>query len=219
MVSADITLAPGTQLNYRGSVEARVEQPGKGQKAFDLALWVLQKTDAGAEVFWLVDERGAASFPGPNGSDARALDAQLRTAGPGPALLYDRGDGRTRGASAAAVFGLPNNRWRPAPILPKANSSSTSTRPPRPPTGRPGNSACRDPFGPKRLMAVDQRSPLVLKMTDRLTMGRGEEYQLKLEFVSARTARAATAGQLEQGDRAADGAARQAEPAGRQPGD
>jgi len=43
----------------------------------------------------------------------------------------------------------------------------------------------RDPFGPKRTVAVDQHSPLVLALTERVIMGRGEEYQLKLEFVAA----------------------------------
>ncbi len=41
----------------------------------------------------------------------------------------------------------------------------------------------RDPFGPKRLMMIDQNSPLVLALTEKVIMGRGEEYQLKLEYV------------------------------------
>ena len=42
----------------------------------------------------------------------------------------------------------------------------------------------RDAFGPKRTLKIDQQSPLVLAMTEKVIMGRGEEYQLRLEFVS-----------------------------------
>ena len=63
LVSADVPLAVGTQLNFRGAVEAAAEGPGKGGKAFDLTLWITQKSETGAEIFWLVDERGRGEFP------------------------------------------------------------------------------------------------------------------------------------------------------------
>jgi len=45
----------------------------------------------------------------------------------------------------------------------------------------------RDVFGPKRMLQLDQTSPLVLSLTEKITMGRGDEYQLKLESAGSET--------------------------------
>ncbi len=43
----------------------------------------------------------------------------------------------------------------------------------------------RDPFGPKRNLLVEKAGPLVLGMSERVIMGRGEEYRLSLELVES----------------------------------
>ena len=175
----------GTQLNFRGSVDARAEDPDKGRKSFDLTLWILRKDATAAEVFWLVEERGRGEFPWTERFGRQTLDAHSRSAAPGPSLLYDRGDGRSVVPIPLPFLAAERAAGRGRARSMKASSSSTSTRPARPPNARPGQSACRDPFGPKRMLKVDQLSPLVLTLTERLTMGRGEEYQLQLEFVGS----------------------------------
>ena len=217
VVSADFTLAPGTQLTYRGSVEARVEQPGKGQKAFDLTLWVLQKTDAGAEVFWLVDEQGAGSFPGPSGSAAPAR-RPIAHGRARAALLYDRGDGRTV-VQVTLPFFVPEQPLAAGADFAEGKFEFHVDKATKAADRPAWQVSMRDPFGPKRMMTVDQRSPLVLKMTDRLTMGRGEEYQLKLEFGSAEPLEPQPLASLNKAIERLTVPARQIEPAGRQPGD
>ncbi len=68
LLAADAPLEAGTQLVYRGDVAAVAAEGNSSGKSFDLTLWVLTKSEAGAELFWLLEERGAAPFPGPSGS-------------------------------------------------------------------------------------------------------------------------------------------------------
>ena len=95
VVSADVTLTAGTQLSFRGGVEAAVAEPGKGGKAFDLTLWITQKSETGAEIVWLVDERGRGEFPWSERFGRVSVDGSWRTGAAGPTLLYDRGEGRS----------------------------------------------------------------------------------------------------------------------------
>jgi peroxiredoxin len=183
-VSADVPLEAGTQLNFRGGVEARGAEPGSGHKTFDLTLWITKKSDEGAEIFWLVDERGRGEFPWPARFGRLGVDKLWRTAAAGPALLYDRGDGRS-----AVPIPLPflateqplaaGGTLREGKLELHVNKS---TKVADRPVWQIGG---RDPFGPKRVLWADQRGPLVLAMTEKVIMGRGDEYQLKLEWIGA----------------------------------
>jgi len=184
LVAANPQLTAGTQLNFRGSVEARVEEPGKARKTFDLILWIGQKSDSGAEIFWLLDEQGRGEFPWLEHFGRLAVDAQWRSGAPAPALLYDRGEGRS-------VVPIP------LPFLASEKPLSAGAtfqdgklefqveRPSKVGDQPAWQVSVRDPFGPKRTLLVDQRSPLVLALGEKVVMGRGDEYQLKLEFLSS----------------------------------
>jgi hypothetical protein len=183
LVSADVPLAVGTQLNFRGAVEAAAEGPGKGGKAFDLTLWITQKSETGAEIFWLVDERGRGEFPWSERFGRVGVDSRWRTAAAGPALLYDRGDGRSvvpiplpfllseKPLAADAGFSDGKLEFHVERATKAADKPAWKV-------------SVRDAFGPKRMLSVDQHSPLVLATSERVIMGRGEEYQLKLEWLS-----------------------------------
>ncbi len=69
VVAADAPLDVGTQLTFRGSVAPAESDGNTSGKSFDLTLWILAKSDTQAELFWLVDERGRAHFPGRCASD------------------------------------------------------------------------------------------------------------------------------------------------------
>lgn len=182
LVSADVPLAAGTQLNFRGSVEARAEESGKGHKTFDLTLWIMQKSETGAEIFWLVDERGRGEFPWSERFGRARVDGQWRTAAAGPSLLYDRGDGRSvvpiplpfllseKPLAADAGFSDGKLQFQVERATKAADKAAWKV-------------GVRDAFGPKRTLWVDQHGPLVLALTERVIMGRGEEYQLKLEWI------------------------------------
>ncbi len=184
LVVSDVTLTAGTQLSFRGGVEAVAAEQGKGGKAFDLTLWITQKSETGAEIVWLVDERGRGEFPWSERFGRVSVDGAWRTGAAGPALLYDRGEGRSvvpiplpflvsdKPLTVDAAFSEGKLEFH----VDKAGKSADK------PTWK---ISVRDPFGPKRTLSVDQHSPLVLALNERVIMGRGEEYQLKLEFVGA----------------------------------
>ncbi len=177
-------LVAGTQLNFRGSVEERADDPAKGRKAFDLTLWILRQSDAGAELAWLVDERGRGEFPWSERFGRLTLDARWQTAAAGPALLYDRGEGRS--VVAIPLPFLASDKPLAAGAAFSEGKLEFQVDKPTKAAERPAwQVSVRDPFGPKRTMKVDRESPLVLALTERLTMGRGDEYQLRLEFVGS----------------------------------
>lgn len=182
-VSADLSLEPGTQLNFRGGVEARNAEPGSGHKTFDLTMWIVKK-DEGSQIFWLVEEKGRGEFPWPARFGGLFLDKQWRTAAAGPSLLYDRGDGRS-----AVPIPLPflatekplavGETFQDGKLEMHVDKvSKVADRP-------AWHIAARDSFGPKRVIWADQHSPLVLAMTEKVIMGRGDEYQLKLEWLGS----------------------------------
>ncbi len=184
LLAADASLDAGTQLSYRGAVEAQAADVATGPKTFDLSLWILDKSDAGSELFWLVDERGNGEFPWPAKFGRVALDPRYRTAASGPALLYDRGEGR----SVVPVL---------LPFLTVASPLAAGAEFEDGPLGfhvdkstkladrAAWHVSVRDQFGPKRTLVVDQAGPLVLGMKERVFMGRGEVYELSLELVDS----------------------------------
>jgi peroxiredoxin len=184
VVSAHASLPAGTQLNLRGTVAAVASEAPTGEKEFDLTLWAMATTDGSTEVLWLVDERGHGAFPWPARFGNATLDGNYRSSAPGPALLYDRGEGQ----SVVPVL------W---PFLTAAESLAEGVdfrdetleyhvdRPTKRSERNVWRISARDSFGPKRTLFVDQQSPLLLEVEEKLTMGRGEAYQLKLQFVGS----------------------------------
>lgn len=184
LVSADSPLSVGTQLSYRGAVEAASGEPEKGQKTFDLTLWVVAGGDSGASVFWLVDERGNGQFPWPARFGRSTLDASFRTRAAGPALLYDRGDAQSV-VPVFLPFFVPQEKlaagaeWQDGDLAFHVDKAGKAA-------GRAvWHVSARNRFGPKRTMLVDQSSPLVVGFTERVIMGRGDEYQLTLELIAS----------------------------------
>lgn len=183
-VQADAPLAAGTQLTFRGSVEPGSETAAAGRKTFDLTLWIAAQNETGAEVLWLLEERGRGEFPWPGRFGRVNLDRRWRAAGPGPSLLYDRGDGRSvvpiplpflveeQPLAAGAKF--QDGKFELSVEKPSKTADRASWK-----------VGVRDPFGPRRTLWVDQASPLVLGLSEKVTMGRGDEYQLKLEWLTS----------------------------------
>jgi len=182
LLTADAPLSAGTQLTFRGSVEPQDEQSPVGQKSFEFTVWVLSQNATGADVAWLVDERGKGQLPWVGRFGRTRLDARWRGA-VHPAVLIDRGDGRS-------VVPIP---W---PFFVAENPLSTGAsfaedklefkvERPRKVDGRAAwLVSVRDAFGPKRTLSVEQQSPLVLATNEKLTLGRGEPYQLKLDLAA-----------------------------------
>ncbi len=182
--AADAPLTAGTQLTFRGSVDSAQPAAAKGGKAFDLTLWIAQKSETGAELLWLLDERGHGEFPWAEHFGRMSLDADWRSGAAGPALLYDRGEGRSVVGVLLPLLGgqrplAAGSTFRDDKLeFTVGKSTKTGER-------AVWEVAVRDPFGPKRMMLVDQASPIVVSMVEKVIMGRGEEYQLKLDLVGS----------------------------------
>jgi hypothetical protein len=187
-IAADAAPPVGTQLTYRGTLEpvsdGAAADPQKGQKTFDLSLWIMGRGESGTDVFWIVDERGNGQFPWPARFGRATLDAHYHTAAPGAALLYDRGEGRSVVALRLPFFAAQDALaagadFRDGQLEYHVDKSTTSAQRPV------WQLSVRDQFGAKRMLLVDKTPPLVMAMTERVTMGRGEPYQLRLEFVES----------------------------------
>jgi len=182
VLAAPATLDTGTQLTYRGSVEAQPADPAKSQKNFDLTLWILNKSDAGTELLWLVEETGSGAFPWPSRLGKASLDARLNTAATLPGLLFDRGEDNSV-VPVLLPFFAPETPLAAEAQFKAGELEHFVDKATRHAERAAWHVSVRDGFGPKRALVVDQKLPLVLKMTERVFMGRGEEYELSLELV------------------------------------
>ncbi len=183
VLAPDVSLETGAQLVFRGTIRPQSEQGETSGKSFDLNLWILEKRDdGGADLFWLVDERGRGAFPWSERFGHLALDQRWRSTTEGPALLYDRGEGRSVVPVPLPFFAGD------APLAAEATytegkleyrvegADKFDDRP-------VWNVSLKNSFGPKRHMVVFQDSPLVPALVEKVFMGRGEEYRLELELV------------------------------------
>lgn len=183
-VGGEVAIPEGTQLSFRGSVEARAEDADKPRKAFELTLWILRADESGAQVAWLVDERGRGEFPWTERFGRLGVDAGWRSGADGPAVLYDRGEGRN--VVAVPLPFLKSDKPLAAGDEFRDGKLEFHVDKPTKTAGQASwQISVRDPFGPKRMLWVDAQRPLLLALTERLTMGRGEEYQLRLELVAS----------------------------------
>lgn len=170
----------GTQLNFHGSLQRRDEQmAAASRKTFDLTLWVVKSDDSGAEALWIIDERGHGQWPWTERFGRVMLDADWRASGQGPALLYDRGDGKTAVPLLVPLIGFDkplasDAAWEEGALKYTVERSTKLDN------TTVWEIAVRDAFGPKRTLWVDQKRPLLTSLSERVMMGRGEEYELHL---------------------------------------
>lgn len=183
VVAADAPLDVGTQLVFRGGITPAAEAADTSGKSFDLTLWIVAKSDSGADVFWLVDERGKGEFPWVSRFGRVSLDARWRSAADGPAVLYDRGEGKSVVPVPTPFFVAEQPLAAGADL--RDGKLALHVDQAAEVAGQPvWQVSVRDAFGPKRLMMVDRDGPLVQQLAEKVVMGRGEEYQLKLELVA-----------------------------------
>jgi len=185
LVGTEPAIQAGTLLTYRGTIERRTDDAGgKSRKSFDLSIWVARSDGDGAEVSWMVDERGRGEWPWFERAGRLTLDAHLQSHQSGPVLLYDRGAGR----SVVAVplpFLKPDQElaadvtWKDQKLnyhVDKADKVADRDV---------WQITLRDEYGPKRLFYLDKNSPLVVSGAEKVMLGQGEEYQLKWELLGS----------------------------------
>lgn len=183
--AADIS--PGLRLSYRGDV-ARLsadKTPGEPEKTFDLWLLVGSQTDDARMLSWMVEESGRGQAEWNERFGTCKLDGNLTAADNSvPTLLYDRD-------------GQPSEIEIPLPML------KPSTKLTQDATWSIGKSkfvidgqerledrdcwriAVSNEYGRARTVWFDKPSGLVAGINQRVFMGQGEEYQLRLRLVSS----------------------------------
>jgi hypothetical protein len=175
---------PGTQLSYKGSVNALSPDREKlqAEKSFDVVFAAGETENGRTTWHWHIDENGRGRWPWFERFGQISIDAQGDTTGTGPALLYQRDEGQS-----AIVLPLP---WLFAPHPPTAGlkwsadpwsyevlaADKLDNRP-------VWKVQVSNRFGRNRLLSVDRDSPLVVDVQQRLFMGMGEEYELEMRLV------------------------------------
>lgn len=186
-MAADLpdTVGSGMQIAYRGTVtELRRDRPSaQPGKSFDLSLLVADRGESGAQLDWLVDERGAGGWPWLERFGRLALDAKSRPVGPlGPALLYDYGSGKAVIGLLPPLFEAPQTleigtTWEQDGLKYEVESSRKVDE------HDCWQISAENNFGPKRTLWVGKNSPLVVGYDERVFMDRGTEFQLSVRLI------------------------------------
>ncbi len=189
-------ITPGTQLSFHGTFVkvTKDETPTDPEKSFDLTILVASDNENGAELLWLLDESGRGGWSWIDRAGRWSLDAAGKgTTGVGPALLYDRGDGTSvipfespllisPEAPAAGVTwtsGTLKHEFLGKEPLTDAKADVT-------PKQEAWKVAASSGYGHKRHQWIDD-SGLVVRLSERVFMGQGEEYELTWQLAAVET--------------------------------
>lgn len=176
----------GTQLTYRGSFVAEKGDPNTTQKHFTLTLLLARVEAAGARAYWTLEEDGRGGWPWTEHVGVLEFDAQWQASAESfPSLLYLRDDQDT-----SVVPLLPPFFGRSLKTGATWQDGKWDYRV----TGS-GRTADRDtwtvevhtPYGRKRTVRVDQKSPLVVSHSERVFIGQGEQHELRFELKQSET--------------------------------
>jgi len=185
----------GSVLTYRGTLVAQKGDPIESKKSFDL-MWLVTKADAkGGTLAWSLAEQGKGAWGWPDRLGQLEFDDKGQTNSPGPALLYDRADGKS-------VVGLI------APLIPVEHATlrkdltwqhdkldylvvGQQTMDGKATWKVEGRNA----YGTRRVLFVDAQRPVIRSYRERVFIGQGQEFELSAELVEE--------GQLAEGAQAA----------------
>ncbi len=184
-LGADASLQAGVQLTYKGHV-ARLQEdrtPSPALKTFDLVVVVAEANDSGARLYWQVDELGQGRWPWVERFGEMSADADWRTSGVGPSLLFERGE-------EYSVIPLPplflkakepvaeDSQWEDGKLRYKTQKSAKLEDHPA------WQVLVTNNFGRQRVVWLDKQSPLLWGVDQRVFMGMGEEYILELRLLN-----------------------------------
>lgn len=182
----ELSLAPGAQLHYRGTVAQvrRDRDEQAAEKSFDLT-WTVAEADAdGVDFLWIVDERGAGGFGWSDRCGRITQQVEGATVGAsGPAVLFDYGTGKHAVALAPPRFALPDElkageKWDREGLEHELLRTTTVDG------RRCWEVQISNNFGKQRTVWVEPESQLVVRYEARVFMNQGTEYRLAVELTS-----------------------------------
>ena len=187
MALPPLRLEAGTRFDYEGAIALRGDDAVKARKTFDLTLWISSTGPNMAEMFWLIKERGHGAWPWSERFGRLALDGRWRSSGRGPSILYEREDGRSVVPIVLPIL-MAKKKLAAGAAWKDDNLALTVEKSEKHGDHDGWLVNVRDPFGMKRSLVVDQKSPIVLAMTERVVMDKGKEYELKLAMIDRQQA-------------------------------
>lgn len=185
VLSAAGALEEGSVLDYQGSFVAVKGDPVASRKTFSLQLLAAQKMPEGMSVAWTLEEKGRGGWGWPDRLGVVELDQQWqpRAAG-GPALLYEREEGRSVVGLFLPILPLPAQPLEKGVAWEWNKLTYTVVD-----AGLRLNRNCwkveaRNAYGVRRTVWVDQTQPVIVTLRERVFIGQGEEHDLTLELKS-----------------------------------
>jgi len=178
------TLPPGTQLTYEGTFVADRGEQADSEKRFMLSLLVGEWNGGQPMAYWTLQELGRGGWSWlhhfgklPAGKDFADIT---------PTLLHERPEGTN------VIPLLPPLLVRDEPLASGVQWAQGKLEHHVKGTAQVGDVEtweveARNAFGVKRTLWVDQRSPLVLALREKVFIGQGEEHELRYQLLSRST--------------------------------
>ncbi|MBW3600301.1 MAG: TlpA family protein disulfide reductase [Planctomycetes bacterium] len=172
----------GTLATYEGEMVAERADDNVGAKTFTLNVFVAG-SDADTTTFlWTLQEKGRGAFPWPARFGQWRVTGDGRTIrGAAPAVLFDHGEGLGE-ASLAMLFGQPPDSVSEGDSWHQSNLEFTVADQGEIVDRDAWRVQVRSPYGPKGEVWLSKDDGSVVALTERLTLGRGKPYTMKLKI-------------------------------------
>ncbi len=177
----------GTLIAYQGQVAPVGEDHtvGDAEKTFDLTVLVAGDGEQLFMCHWLIDERGRGAWPWLErfGRVMFYPEGQEKPAGLAPSLLYNWGDDESVIELAPLLLASPQplsvgKSWKAGGLTFRVVQAETVD-------DRPvWRVDVNNNYGWKYELAIDQSSGLLVNLRQRVFMGQGDEYELRLRTLS-----------------------------------
>lgn len=180
------TLESGALLTCRGEVVAVKGNPAESRKTFELTALVTDVTNSGGTMYWTIAEAGHEGWPWIEHFGRVRLDDRLAGAGElMPSLLYRHATGYTVVPLRAPLF-VP-----PKPLAADVEWTENRTEYRVVEADKIGKRDAwqiegRTVIASRRLLTVDQQSPLLLALRDIVFMGPGVEHEVTWQLTDFR---------------------------------
>jgi peroxiredoxin len=180
--AAPPTLQSGSQLIYRGSIdEDRGEAGMMTRKTFELTLLIARRGEQRATLYWHVKQNGRGDWPWSGRFGRADVGADWRAGSMGPALLYDRDEGKAVVPLRMPMLDVPKSaakgvRWKSGALefeirgIEKVGDRDT------------WRVFVHSRRGHLQTLWVERGSPLIVKMAQTVIMGRGVPYAMEMKL-------------------------------------
>lgn len=173
----------GTLITYKGEVSpvGKDHVVGEAEKTFDLTVLVEADDQSDINCHWVLEERGRGGWPWLErfGQVAFNAESQTATGGVAPSVLYDWGDDVSVIELAPLLLSAPEGlaegtNWKSGELTYSVAAATTVDNREVWPVAVSNN------YGWKYEQAIDQDTGLLINLRQRVFMGQGDEYELRL---------------------------------------